>query len=516
MQIVGTLKERARCPRFEVIKLTGFKHTNHVATVALTDMEGTQIYGESKRFKTPKLHLTKTRSDKTDMKIIKDNSRTCADHVNSTRIAENFAIPMLIESKKALGESAVELDPEASKSKDNSSNPENHNRPYLLSDATFRRLRIIIFLGMLCANIPWRWDNKTKRIYRWSPVMVKLWKLYWFISVIQSICMFLYHMQCLMGMYSRNLESYREIFAYSTVLYWYTCHLGYRTCMILYEDDMRKYINRIQDFNEKYVDKYLINADKGIEFGLCRMVMKLAIPAAASQIANSLFMFLIKPSAPYYLTSNIQPLRWYSLIPGALQDLTVTGHTIGTYLILSWMQVAHTSSMEFWLQEMHKGIDSNYTKEELRHPKAVVQSYKAMQLMCRMYNDYMGPLCIPVWKFSVAFGFIPCGYLWIRSMNQIFIEEFPDWGEKVLESSFILLSFYDRRCLQMAAQLYDIANSFIKSWSNTKEKHFKRVLMSCPTLKVKVGKYYHITAATTITFFQFMIGYVINCIITFP
>lgn len=68
----------------------------------------------------------------------------------------------------------------------------------------------------------------------------------------------------------------------------------------------------------------------------------------------------------------------------------------------------------------------------------------------------------------------------------------------------------------MAAEMYDIANSFISSWSRTKSKDFRRILMSLPTLKVKVGRYYFITAATTITFFQVMTGYIIDCLLTFP
>ncbi|CAL8080914.1 unnamed protein product [Orchesella dallaii] len=300
-----------------------------------------------------------------------------------------------------------------------------HNRPYLLSNATFNRLSMIVTIGMLSANFPWRWNNRTKRIDRWSPIMVKLWKLYWYLSVLQSMCMLLYHMQCLMGMYSRNLESYRGIFAYSGTLYWYSCHLGYRACMFLYEDDMRKYINRLQDLNGEYVDKYLIYADKNIELGVGRMVMNISIPIAAFQIANSLFMFLIKPSAPYFLTSNIKPLLWYALIPGALQDLTVTGQTIGTYLIISWLQVSHTSSMEFWLREMHKDSKAKYVSDELRQPNVAIPTYRVLQLMSSSFNDCMASLCIPVWKYSVAFGFIPCGFLWLRSMNRVFLEEFP-------------------------------------------------------------------------------------------
>lgn len=68
----------------------------------------------------------------------------------------------------------------------------------------------------------------------------------------------------------------------------------------------------------------------------------------------------------------------------------------------------------------------------------------------------------------------------------------------------------------MSAEMYDIANSYIGSWSRTKQKDFRRILMSFPTLKVKVGKYYFITASTMITFFQVMTGYIIDSLLTFP
>lgn len=141
---------------------------------------------------------------------------------------------------------------------------------------------------------------------------------------------------------------------------------------------MRKYINQLQEFNEDYVgklfistlisfyscliflngvitlflEKYLVFADKDIEFSASRLIVKFSIPAAASQISNSLFFFLAMPYQPYYLTSMINPRPWYALIPGTIQDFTLIGQTILTYITISWMQIAHTSSIEFWLREM--------------------------------------------------------------------------------------------------------------------------------------------------------------------
>lgn len=112
----------------------------------------------------------------------------------------------------------------------------NHNRPYLLSSGTYNRLRVMIFLGGLCLNVPWSWNRKKYKIDRWNPFMIKIWQLYWYFTTVQSTFMIIYHTYCLIGIYSRDLKSYRGIFAYSLIVYWYACHLGYKTCIFLYED----------------------------------------------------------------------------------------------------------------------------------------------------------------------------------------------------------------------------------------------------------------------------------------
>ncbi|ODM91223.1 hypothetical protein Ocin01_15459 [Orchesella cincta] len=429
MQTGGTLKKRTRRPVFK---------GNRFPTVPYNNAGQSEQFLRDNYTSKPSFVGYSDSDTRVNMKSLLARSTVSGDLKNSTRVTRNPLFHLMEDGMTMAYSETLGFDTaggdQVTKWK--------HSRPYLLCEAVFTRLRIIVMLGMLSGNVPWRWNNKTKRINRWSSIMFTLWKFYWCLTVIQSLFMLLYHMRCFLGMYSRNLESYRGIFAYSTTLYWYACHLGYRTCMLLYEDDIRKYINRLQDFNEEYSCKYLIYADKGIESGVGRMVMKFSIPAAASQIANSVFLFLITPAAPYYLTSKVKPLRWYHLIPGALQDMTVTGHTIGTYLILSWLQVAHTSSVQFWLREMHKDIDSDYTTEGLRTPEVTIPTYKALQLMCTIYNGFMAA-CIPVWKFSVAFGFIPCGFLWIRSMNHFFIEEFPVYPFGVL-NCFTMAFGYDK------------------------------------------------------------------------
>lgn len=126
----------------------------------------------------------------------------------------------------------------------------------------------------------------------------------------------------------------------------------------------------------------------------------------------------------------------------------------------------------------------------------------------------MAPMAIPFVKIHILSAMILCGYVLIRSMNKLFIDEFPailTYPIGVIDTctaGFVILS--------MSAEMFDLVASFIHSWSRTKQKELRRVLMSCPCLKVWVGRYYFITVTTTITFFHVMFDYITNAIIAFP
>jgi hypothetical protein len=126
----------------------------------------------------------------------------------------------------------------------------------------------------------------------------------------------------------------------------------------------------------------------------------------------------------------------------------------------------------------------------------------------------MSPLAIPLVKLHIMTGLIPCGYVLIRSMNNLFIEEFP--GILTYPIGVIDCATAGFAILSMAAEMHDLGIGFVDSWSQTKQKDFRRILMSLPTLKVKVGKMYHVTVSTTITFFKTTTDYIIDCIMTFP
>ncbi len=65
--------------------------------------------------------------------------------------------------------------------------------------------------------------------------------------------------------------------------------------------------------------------------------------------------------------------------------------------------------------EMHiicncsNNIDSDYTFDEIRHPKNAIKNYRALQVLCTCFNDCMSPLAIPLVKLHTMTGLIPCG-----------------------------------------------------------------------------------------------------------
>jgi len=125
----------------------------------------------------------------------------------------------------------------------------------------------------------------------------------------------------------------------------------------------------------------------------------------------------------------------------------------------------------------------------------------------------MAPISIPMTKIHIWICIVPTGYVLIKSLNRTFIDEFPG----ILTYPFAIIDCVTGGFAIMAvsAEMYDLGCGFIDSWSRTKQKDFRRILMSCPTLKVKVGRFYEITIATTITYFKSILDYVVDCLLTF-
>lgn len=143
-----------------------------------------------------------------------------------------------------------------------------------------------------------------------------------------------------------------------------------------------------------------------------------------------------------------------------------------------------------------------------------MEIYRILQIICAMFNDCISPMGIMMVKFNVLFGIASCGYVLIRSMNHLFIDEFPGilmYPISVLDCVTAAIAI-----LSMSAEMYDLGCGFIDSWSRTKQKDFRRVLRALPTLRVKIGCFYYITVATLLTFSKTVLDLVVDAVMTFP
>ncbi|ODM90022.1 Glucose 1,6-bisphosphate synthase [Orchesella cincta] len=354
------------------------------------------------------------------------------------------------------------------------------DRPYFLDKTTMTRLKQILILGMFSGTFPWKWNSKTHRIDKWSPTFEKLWNFQWFFVTIQTALLTGFQFYSFISRLETDIKTYREVFMNSVSVYWYVCAVYFNINMYTYKDQCL------------FTDKYLLHLDDYDDGG--RIVINLSIPSNTSQVFASVALFLVIPYQPWYLFSYIYPKPWYCLIPGAIQEFVVVGQVI--------------------IAVLHNHNDSGYTREELRNPKTAVETYRTLQILCTCFNDCMSPLAIPLMKTHILTGLIPCGYVFIRSMNHKFIEEFP--GILTYPICVIDCATAGFTTLSLAAEVFDLACGFVDSWSRTRQKDFRRILMSCPVLKVKVGRFYYVTVSTTITFFKVATDYIIDCIITFP
>ncbi|CAL8075886.1 unnamed protein product [Orchesella dallaii] len=387
------------------------------------------------------------------------------------------------------------------------------NRQYFLDKLTIRRLRQILFLGLLSGAFPWIWNSKKHRIDRWTRGWEKAWKIQWLILFIHTCVLTLYQGKLVIESIPKGPKAtYRKFFMGFVSLFWYFFATIFNINIIVYQDSIRSYINTLFRFNFEFMKKYVVDLDGYPDGG--RSVMNLSIPSNIFQVFVSVLSFLAMPFQPWFLFSYIYPKPWYWLIPGAIQDFVVVGQVITSYTLYQWVIVAHTNSMEFWLRESHRNYDSSYTIDELRHPKTAVETYRILKIVCARFNDCMSPLSFPMMKLPIVLAMIPCGVVFIRSLNHFFIDEFP----AILTYPIGILDCATAGfcTLSMAANVYDLASGFVNSWNQTRHQNFRRILISCPTLKLKVAQFYFVTVGTTITFFKAVTEYIIDCIITFP
>ncbi|CAL8132916.1 unnamed protein product [Orchesella dallaii] len=297
-------------------------------------------------------------------------------------------------------------------------------RPYFLDKLTIRRLRQILFLGLFSGTFPWIWNSKKNRIDKWNRGCEKAWKIMWVILFIHTSVLTLYQGNLVLESIPKGPNAtYRKFFMGFVSLFWYFFATIFNINILIYQDSIRLYINTLFRFNFEFVKKYVLDLDGYVDGG--RSVMILSIPSNMFQVFVSVLSFLAMPFQPWFLFSYVYPKPWYWLIPGAIQDFVVVGQVITSYTLHQWLVVAHTNSMEFWLRESHRNYDSGNTIDDLRHPKTAVETYRMLQIVCASFNDCVGPLSFPMMKLHIVSALIPCGVVFIRSLNHFFIDEFP-------------------------------------------------------------------------------------------
>ncbi|CAL8068216.1 unnamed protein product [Orchesella dallaii] len=495
MQQTGTLKKRRRR---NIAKVTGLSTLNYNAEEDIFDgmtlfesRHRAQIVGNETRLRMSSLLLRS--QSRTNSRITRDATFHMEPDEDGAK--DNFEEQSVPGASTFLSSVSVK------------------DRPYFLDKWTMSRLRQIFILGAFSGTFPWSWNGKKHRIDKWSPGWERLWNIQWGIVTLQTCFMTVYQVYAFhKGIVEGHHETYRELFMSSFSVFWYCICLCFNVTMVFYKDQIREFINTLFKFNKEYMDKYVLDLDDYQDGG--RIVINLSIPSNTCQVFVSVSLFLRMPFQPWYLFSYIYPKPWYWLIPGAMQEFIVVGQVIANYTLYQWVVVAHANSMEFWLRESHRNADSGYTTDEMRHPKTAIETYRTLQIVTQCFNDCMAPMAMPTMKMCIVGALIPCGYVFIRSMNHKFIDEFP--GILTYPVGIIDCATTGFSTLTLAATVFDLGCGFVDSWSRTKHKSFRRILMSCPTLKVKVARFYFVTVATTITFFKVVWDYIIDCIITFP
>ncbi|XP_035702164.1 uncharacterized protein LOC118433867 [Folsomia candida] len=283
--------------------------------------------------------------------------------------------------------------------------------------------------------------------------------------------------------------------------------------MYYYKDAILHYLNTLLELNRQLVDEYLITTEGHKEGG--QILLNVSIPTNITQTFISISLFLTFPNSPWYLYSYIYSPDhgWWWLIPGAIQEYLMVGQILSVYLLIAWITVAHANSVEFWLQEAHKLNDSDMTKKELRYAHNAIKVYRRLQILTTLFNDAMAPMAVAVVKVINWTALIPCGFVLIRSMNGKIVEEFP--GILTYPFGVIDCVTCSYGLLQMSARMYDISASLLTSWSQTRHKALRKILVSCPVLKVKIGRLYFVTTSTTVTYFKSCLDYIINAIVSF-
>lgn len=235
-----------------------------------------------------------------------------------------------------------------------SSTGDTNQRSHFLDKHTLARLKQLLHLGGASGAFPWAWNKESRSVQTWSARNVFIWKVLWFLYSVQTSLLTVYQFYVFYHMYFSNVsakqKTNREMFMsfFSVCVYLWA---GYANLnLFFYKEQIREYINTMLTFNKKYVNKYPIHLDDYQDGG--RLIVNFAILTNCSQVLASMILFAVMPHQPWFLFHFIYPRPWYWLIPGVFHQFVLVGQIITSYMLLSWVVVAHVNTVEFWLKEI--------------------------------------------------------------------------------------------------------------------------------------------------------------------
>lgn len=112
------------------------------------------------------------------------------------------------------------------------------DRPYFLDKTTMTRLKQILLLAICSGTVPWRFNSKTHRIDKWSPILEKMWKFQWFFVTIQTACLTCFQFYSFISRVETEIKTYREVFMNSVSVYWYVCAVYFNINMYIHKDEV--------------------------------------------------------------------------------------------------------------------------------------------------------------------------------------------------------------------------------------------------------------------------------------
>ncbi len=110
-----------------------------------------------------------------------------------------------------------------------------------------KRLKQVLWLGASGGTFPWKWNEKSFQIDKWSPGAEKVWQVVWYIFFIQNFLIGGYQIYVFWDIVSTGEKSNRENFmTFDNVLLAFLA-IDFSLIMLLYREEVKKQFNHISN-----------------------------------------------------------------------------------------------------------------------------------------------------------------------------------------------------------------------------------------------------------------------------